>query len=377
MIYFDNAATTFPKPDCVNDGIINCMRNYCGNPGRSSHTLSIASAMKIYECRCEIALLFGSDYPENVVFTYNATYALNTAIKGLVKPGSHVLISDLEHNSVFRPVHGLSESGIITYDVFPSHNGDKEKIISGISSLIKENTSALICTHASNICGIILPIAEIGMLCRSRGITFIVDAAQSAGLHDINIERMNIDVLCAPGHKALYGPQGTGFLLSHNGVRFGTFIEGGSGINSLDPEMPDQLPERLEAGTLATPCIAGLCEGIKYIRKIGLDNIREKEISLTKRAAEVLGNIKGLVLYAPDHLQTGTLSFNIEGFKASDIASMLDEKNICVRSGFHCSPLAHTALKTGDEGAVRISFGLFNKADEIDGLYHILKNYIR
>ncbi|NLK38813.1 MAG: aminotransferase class V-fold PLP-dependent enzyme [Clostridiales bacterium] len=376
MIYLDNAATTFPKPKCVAAEMKRCIQKYCGNPGRSSHTLSLAAAMKIYECRCEIASMFGSNSPENVVFTYNTTYALNMAIKSLIKPGAHVLISDLEHNSVFRPVHKLTKAERISYDIFPTHNGNKEKILAGITSLIKKETSMLVCTHASNICGIVLPIEEIGALCRANNITFIVDAAQSAGLYDIDIKKMNIDVLCAPGHKALYGPQGVGFLLAADNLRFDSFIEGGSGMNSLDREMPDYLPERMEGGTLSTPCIAGLCEGIKTVKNLGPDMIRQKEAALAKKAAEMLQNIKGLTLYAPDHLDTGTLSFNIKEKKGGDIASRLNTAGICVRSGFHCSPLAHATLNTGDDGAVRLSIGWFNKERDIEKLYKTLKDII-
>lgn len=376
MIYLDNAATTFPKPKGVVTEIQKCLQEYGGNPGRSSHALSLAAAMKIYECRCEIASLFGSNSPENVVFTYNATYALNLAIKCLVKPGTHVLISDLEHNSVFRPIEKLTKTHQIRYDIFPTHLGDKKKILAGIEALIQKDTAMLVCTHASNICGIVLPVAEIGALCRAHNITLIVDAAQSAGIMPIDLQKMHIDVLCAPGHKALYGPQGTGFLLAADGLSFETFLEGGSGMNSLDREMPDTLPERLEAGTLATPCIAGLCEGVKTIKKIGLEEIRAKEAALTKKAAEMLAQIKGLTLYAPGCLDTATLSFNIEGKKSSEVASLLDDEGICVRSGFHCAPLAHAALRTGKDGAVRVSLGMFNQEKDIEKLYRALKSIV-
>lgn len=376
MIYLDNAATTFPKPKAVVTEMQKCLQKYCGNPGRSSHALSLAAAMKIYECRCEIASLFGSNSPENVIFTYNTTYAINMAIKSLIKPKTHVLISDLEHNSVFRPIYRLTKTQDIRYDIFPTHNGNKEKILAGIADLIREDTAMLVCTHASNICGILLPIEEIGALCHARNIIFIVDAAQSAGLYPINMEKMHIDLLCAPGHKALYGPQGVGFLLAADRLQFSSFIEGGSGMNSLDREMPDSLPERMEAGTLSTPCIAGLYEGIRTIKKVGLDEIREKETALTRKAAEMLADIHGLTLYAPDHLDTGTLSFNIKGKTSAEIASRLDAEAICVRSGFHCAPLAHATLKTGEDGAVRISIGMFNKENELKKLYQTLKGIV-
>lgn len=376
MIYFDNAATTFPKPVCMSAEMQRCIRSYCGNPGRSSHRLSISAAAKIYECRCELAGLFKSEHPENVVFTYNTTYALNLAIKTLIKPGSHVLISDLEHNSVYRPVHALADKKIIQYDIFRSFAGDEQKILADIDLKAKSNTDAVICTHASNICGVVMPVGKIGEFCKRRGITFIVDAAQSAGLLDIDIAGMNIDAICAPGHKGLYGPQGTGVLLVRKGLMPGTFIEGGNGVNSKDPGMPDFLPERLETGTLATPCIAGLCESVKLIRGLTPGSLREKETALSKRAAELLGNTKNVTVYAADCLDTNTLCFNFAGMDSAAIARELDEAGVCVRAGFHCSPLAHATLGTGDDGAVRISFGMYSTEREIERFYKILKRII-
>ncbi len=372
MIYFDNAATSFPKPAAVPFEMSRCIKNYCGNPGRSSHKLSLEAATKIYECRSLIAELFGSDTPENVVFTYNTTYALNMAVKSVLKKGDHVLISDLEHNSVLRPVAVLKAKGMIDYDIFPAAERTKEEIISGIKKLIKQNTKALICTHVSNVCGIVLPIEEIGTLCKNAGIIFILDAAQSAGIYDIDVKKMNIDILCAPGHKGLLGPQGTGFAIFADELELDSFIEGGNGVNSLEEEMPDFLPERFEAGTLSTPCIAGLGEGIKYINSLGLEEIRRREHALSLRLANILQNTKGVTLYAP-YAVGNTLLFNIDGMSSNKTAAEFDRAGICLRSGFHCSPLAHAALGTGDNGAVRASLGIFNRAEEIDVFYKCLK----
>ena len=262
MIYLDNAATSFPKPHRVVEEQLRCMQLYGGNPGRGSHALAMAAAEKIYECREELASFFGSPNLENVIFTMNTTMALNTAIKGLLRRGDHVLISDMEHNAVFRPIYKLSRDGVITYDVFQTFptNATRttDSICASILEKLRPNTRMLICAHASNICSATLPLAEIGALCRKKGILFLVDAAQSAGHLPINMVKMQIDALCAPGHKGLWGPQGCGVLILGEGIVADTLIEGGSGYNSLEGNMPTEVPERYEAGTLPTPAIAGL-----------------------------------------------------------------------------------------------------------------------
>lgn len=373
MIYFDNAATTFPKPAGVVREMKRCAERYCGNPGRSSHKLSIASAAKIYECRAALAELFGSDKSENVVFTCNTTYALNMAIKSVLKKGDHVLISDLEHNSVLRPVSTLQKTGEITYDVFSAAKKSVTETLESIKSLIKTNTRALICTHVSNVCGITLPIEEIGGLCKEKNVLFIVDAAQSAGIRNIDVKKANVDILCAPGHKGLYGPQGTGFALFSDGFENArTFVEGGNGVNSLETDMPDFLPERFEAGTPATPAIAGLLEGVGFVREIGLEEIDKKERALAARLTDMLSGTRGVTVYAPDRIGN-TVLFNIDGMSPNKAAALFDDSDICLRSGFHCSPLAHAALGTGDDGALRASFGYFNKNRELDAFYKRLK----
>ncbi len=376
MIYFDNAATTFPKPASVVREIKRCMTHYCGNPGRSSHKLSLASAEKIYECRSALSEMFGANDPEKVVFTYNTTYALNMAIKSTVKKGDHVLISELEHNSVLRPIVKLCKCGFCDYDIFPCAFMADNDIISAINALIRRNTKAIVCTHASNVCGITLPIEKIGALCKEKGIRFIVDAAQSAGIYDIDMKRTGIDILCAPGHKALYGPQGVGFAIFTDGYEDSeTLIEGGSGVNSLDEDMPDFLPERFEAGTLATPAIAGLLEGIRFVKEVGTDEIREKESALARRLADVLSSTRGVTLYAPEY-EGNTLLFNIDTLTPARAAAAFDKNGICLRSGFHCSPLSHSALGTGEDGALRAGLGFFNTYEEIELFYKCLKETV-
>ena len=367
MIYFDNAATSFKKPPTVVGEVYRCITEYCGNPGRSAHPLSVMAAKKVYECRTEAAELFGADTVEKVIFTQNTTHALNLAIKGFLHVGDHVLISDMEHNAVLRPLQRLSEAGLIKYDVFPSHskNGvsDPKSIIDGINARIKPNTSMIVTAHASNICSSFLPIEMIGTLCRLHGFKYVVDAAASAGHLPIDICKIQADAICVPGHKGLYGPQGSGLMILRNNIPE-TLIEGGNGVNSLDAGMSDILPERFETGTLSTPAIAGLSEGIKEIRRIGINEIHEKEIDLYKSLRENLENMPQVKLYAPQW-EGHTLLFNINGYEADEVGRLLAKAQICVRSGYHCAPLAHSTLGTNAGGAVRISFGMYNTKKEI------------
>ena len=375
MIYFDNAATTFPKPHTVSDEMTRCIKKYCGNPGRSSHNLSKISAEHIYNTREEIATMFNAE-AENIIFTYNTTYALNIAIKALSREGSHILISDIEHNSVLRPVFSLCERKKCTYNIF-STSGTDEEIIEDILLKITSNTSLLVSTHVSNVGSRRLPIEKIGALCHSKGIKFIVDGAQSAGVHQIDVQRMNIDALCAPGHKALYGPQGVGIIAFGKEINGETVIEGGTGINSLEPQMPDFLPERYEAGTLSTPAIVGLGEGVKWLKSIGIDRIRAHEEELYDTLKDMLSLNGQIITYNMNDYAGNTLLFNVKGMSSSYVASQLDKRDICVRSGFHCSPLAHRLLNTGENGAVRVSFSVFNTKKEVYTFYDALNDIIK
>ncbi len=360
MIYLDNAATGFPKPRRVTEEQARCMRQYCGNPGRGSHVLARAAAEKIYECREAVASLFGGVDPEGVVFTSNATTAINTVIKGLLHPGDHVLISDMEHNAVWRPIYKAAEDGLISYDVFPTYperaGRRVDEICAGIAARITPQTRMLICAHASNICSAVLPIAEIGMLCRRMGILFVVDAAQSAGHIPIDLKSLPIDALCAPGHKGLLGPQGSGFFILRPDLRANTLVEGGSGYHSLEGDMPEESPERYEAGTLPTPALAGLCEGIGEVMRRGVVEIGEHERMLNAFLQERLLEMPSLCVYTPHHVGS-VLLFNINGLSAEHVGQMLSKRGICVRCGYHCAALAHATLKTPVGGAVRVSPG--------------------
>ena len=379
MIYFDNAATSFPKPRRVAEEQLRCMQVYGGNPGRGSHALALAAARKIYECREELASFFGSPNPENVIFTMNATMALNIAIKGLLQKGDHILISDMEHNAVFRPIYKLAREGVITYDVFKTFptlpSRTPEMICASILEKIRPNTRMLVCAHASNICSATLPLAQIGALCRQKDILFVVDAAQSAGHLPIDMKAMQIDALCAPGHKGLWGPQGCGILIFGDGVVADTFLEGGSGYNSLEGGMPEDAPERYEAGTLPTPAIAGLLEGVREVKRLGLSFIHSHECSLVARLCDRFSDIPKVTLYAAHH-RGGVLLFSIQDISADRVGSFLNERGFCVRTGFHCAALAHATLGTPPSGAVRVSPSLFNTTAQIDTLADTIKDLI-
>ena len=375
MIYLDNAATTFPKPTSVYEEMCRCIQKYCGNPGRSAHKLSQKSSEKIFECRTLLAEMFNAEV-ENIGFTYNTTYALNIAIKALVKENSHVLISDIEHNSVLRPIHALNESLHCSYSIF-STNGNDEDILCDIFAKIRSNTSLLVCTHKSNIGCRQLPIDKIGKLCRNKGIKFIVDGAQSAGLYKIDVKNMCIDALCIPAHKSLYGPQGVGSVIFGDLESGRTFIEGGTGINSLELEMPDFLPERYEGGTLSTPSIVGLAEGIKWLNKLGIDKVRMHEEGLYLLLKDLLHLNENIKIYEMNPYAGNTLLFNINSLSSAYVASELNKRDIYVRSGFQCSPLAHKILNTGDGGAVRVSFSVFNTQKDVYSLYDALCEIIK
>ena len=370
-IYLDNAATSFPKPRSVIREVNNCIMRYCGNPGRGSHALALESAKKIFECRELISELFGVGDPERVIFTMNTTHALNLFIKGTLKKGDHVIISDLEHNSVWRPICKLADEGIIEYDIFPSMCNDERanpaRITAGLARLIKKNTRLVVCTHASNICSYSMPIERIGAFCRRHGILFAVDAAQSAGHLPLNMDKMQIDAICAPGHKGLYGIQGAGFLALSDRVKPDTLTEGGNGLASLEWKMSDDSPERYEAGTLPTPAIVGLAEGIKRVSRLGLEEIAEHERALFRYTAERLCEIPHISLHLPQH-EGAVLLFSHKSISSERFAALLGDRGICVRGGFHCSALGHKTIGTLDTGAVRASFGIFTSSADINNL---------
>ena len=369
LIYLDNAATSFPKPREVIDSMQELMLHWGGNAGRGSHILSMEAAKRIFDCRVKLAEQFDCDGPEQVCFTMNTTQALNIAIKGLLGRGDHVLISDIEHNAVYRPIYKLKAQRIIDYDVFPSMMGDRrrsaERICAGITKLVRRETKMLICSGASNICSMTMPIAEIGALCRRLGILFIVDGAQWAGHAKVSLREMKIDALCIPAHKGLLGPQGCGALILGKGISPNTLVEGGNGVASLEAEMSFDAPERYEAGTLPAPAIVGLSAGLDIVRSLGVLRIDEHEKRLFRRARDKLGSISGVRVYCPEY-EGSVISFNIDGFSSEEAAMMLSNEGICVRGGYHCSALGHKTMGTEESGAVRASFGVFNSSRDVD-----------
>ena len=367
IYYLDNAATSFPKPKSVIKEVEKCLSTYCGNAGRGSHKLSLFAANKIYECREEICSLINAPASENIVFIPSCSYGLNLIIKGVIEIGDHLLISNMEHNSVLRPIQKLANEGKITFDIFDCLLKSDDTILNSIKSKIKSNTKLIICNHQSNICSFYAPINKIGELCKKYNILFAVDVAQSIGHYNIDMQKMNINYLSAPAHKGLYGIQGCGFVTINSSNTLKTLIEGGNGIHSLETSMPDFLPERHEVGTLPLPAIVGLFEGIKEVKSRNLDEIGAHERELFRFLRDGLLNINKTNVYA-QNFEGSTLSFNVNNLSAERICSLLDDDNIYLRGGFHCAALAHSSLNTTETGTVRASFGMFNTKNDIDKL---------
>ncbi len=370
MIYFDNAATTFPKPSCVVSAMASAQSLYGANPGRGGHYMTMKAGKKVFSCRSALSEFFSAP-EERVIFTNNCTTALNMAIKGSVRNGGHVLISSLEHNSVLRPVHKLSQQGRITYDVFEVDPLSEGETFRNFMKLVKDYTSLVVCTAVSNVFGTVLPFVKIGNYCRTHKIRFVLDGAQAAGSHRINLQNMPVDILCVPGHKGLLGPMGTGVLVLGENTDLDSFCEGGTGSNSLFENQPDFYPDKLESGTVNLPGIAGLYEGIKYIKGYGGEYaVLQKEQGLIKILREDLSVIKNVRVY--DEMLSGTpsnvLSLNVSDYHSEQVAEYLDKLGIAVRAGYHCSYLAHKTYGTEEKGTVRISTGIFNTKKDIKTL---------
>lgn len=375
MIYFDNAATTGKKPLGVIKAVTNAFYDLSANPGRGGHKASLKAAEAVYGVRKKVAFMFGAKNETNVIFTPSCTAAINYVLKGILKPKDGLIISSLEHNSVTRPAETLRKMGVevtVSEVIF----GDKEATVRSFERAIKSNTKAVLCTHASNVTGEIMPIEQIGELCQKRGIIFIVDAAQTAGVLPIDVGKMNIDFLCIAPHKGLYAPMGTGILIANKSIEY-PLIEGGTGVNSALSVQPNEYPERLESGTINLPGIVGIGAGIDFVKSKGCENIYKSEIELARYIYNGLKKISGCILYTPLP-EYGSfvpvISFNIRGLSASDTADLLDKANIAVRGGLHCAPFAHKRLGTIESGTVRISPAIFNTKNEADYLIRALKS---
>lgn len=374
-IYLDHAATSYPKPPAVLFAVTDCMKKHGGNPGRSSHRLSREAAKEIYACREVAARLFHAT-PDRVVFTLNTTHALNLAIKGIMGRGGHAICSDMEHNSVYRPLYRMAEEGGCDFDVFDTFPTaplrTDSMILASLASRIRPDTRMVVCAGTSNICPSTLPIRKIGEFCHRRGILFVVDGAQSAGVTELDTERDHIDALCLPGHKGLLGPQGTGMLILGKGLTLDTLMEGGNGMDSLRGEMSEDAPERYEAGTLQTPAIAGLRAGMELVESVGVEALGAHGFSLGVGLRDRLPEIPKVTVYTP-HLNGSTVLFSVEGYTSEEVGRRLDGEGICVRPGFHCSALGHRTLGTPDGGAVRVSFGWGSRERDGDALLRCLK----
>ncbi|WP_411676992.1 aminotransferase class V-fold PLP-dependent enzyme [Caproicibacter sp.] len=374
MIYLDNAATTYPKPNSVSSATALALRKYGANPGRAGHNMSIAAAEEIYRCRTAAADFFRAPDPECVAFTLNCTHALNYVLKGLLKPGDHAVTSCLEHNAVSRPLHALSEAGV-EVSVAQVYPGDNDATVDSFRRAIRSNTRLIVCTHASNVWGIRLPVERLAALGHEYRIQIAVDCAQSAGVLPIDMADSGIDYLCIAGHKGLYGPMGTGLLITANGSGLSTLIEGGTGTNSAQEEQPDGMPERMESGTQNMPGIAGLRAGIEFVKARGTDRIFQHEMTLTRHLYERLAGMKNIRLYTDEPTPryfAPVLSFNVGDLPSEIVGRKLNEHGIAVRTGLHCAPAAHRFFGTLEQGAVRVCPSVFTRRQEIDRLVQVL-----
>ncbi|MCI8501412.1 MAG: aminotransferase class V-fold PLP-dependent enzyme [Oscillospiraceae bacterium] len=374
MIYFDNAATTYPKPDSVVRGLSEAARYFGGNPGRSGHAMSMRTAAMVYDTRKKAAELFNLQ-AENVVFTLNCTHALNMAIKGAVRPRGHVVLSCLEHNSVLRPVYALSKTAGVSYSVVRPERTDEETV-QAFERQITPQTQAIICTHASNLSGKIMPVERLSDLCRARGILLIVDAAQSAGVLPIDLKRLGRCVVCMAGHKGLYGASGTGMMLLGDGVSLSTILEGGTGSVSNQLEQPDFMPDRFESGTVNTAGIFSLSRGMDFVRRHGINWIYRHEMAACIQIFGALTRNPNLRVLDPG-FRVGThvpvISFVHNGMDSGEVGERLNRAGIAVRSGLHCAPLAHEFYHSHETGAVRISPSAFTTRQDTETLIREVK----
>ena len=365
MIYFDCAATSLHKPPAVAQAVMQAMGTF-GNPGRGAHGASLDAARTVFEARKLLANLFHAEDPSRIAFTANATESLNIAVKGLISPGDHVITTALEHNSVLRPLYEMEAAGAeLTIVPSDTRGNIRQK---DIEAAVRENTRAIVCTHASNLTGNLLDIARIGNAAQKHGLLFIVDASQTAGIFPIDVQRMHIDALCFTGHKGLLGPQGTGGIYVRPGVNISPLLSGGSGVRTYSRTHPADMPEALEAGTLNAHGAAGLAAALAYINETGIDAIREKEQALMRAFYGGVKDIPGITVYGDFAAKErcAIVSLNVRDYDSGEVSDALFEQyGIATRPGAHCAPLMHEALGTVSQGAVRFSFSHFNTMEEI------------
>lgn len=381
-LYLDNAATSYPKPKEVYQAMNDYMINLGASPGRGSYASALDSSRIVYNCREELCSLFNFDTVENVIFTSNITHSLNILINGFIKEGMHVITSSMEHNSVLRPLHTLKNFINYELDIIKASNEGLINI-EDIKNSIKENTKLIILTHSSNVIGTLEPLEEIGLVCKQKGIFFIIDSAQTAGITEVDFKKLNCNALAFTGHKGLLGPQGIGgFLIDDSfNEKCSSIFVGGTGSLSSDLLQPDFLPDKFESGTLNTPGIAGLLAGINFITSVGINSIKEKEEFLTQKLIDGLLNIDDVILYGlkTSKNRTSAISMNFRNIDSSEVAYTLDSQfGIMTRTGLHCAPLAHKTIGTYPTGTLRMSLGYFNDEKDVDytlfSLNKILKN---
>lgn len=366
MIYLDNAATTMQKPEEVIEAVVQAMHSM-GNAGRGAHSASLEASRTIYDTRELLCRFFGGTDPRRLVFTSNSTESLNIAIKGLFEPGDHVITTMLEHNSVLRPLYEMEKKGV-ELTIIPA---DKKGVIdyNDIEKAIRPNTKAVVCTHGSNLTGNLVDIERIGKITRKNGLLLVVDASQTAGVFPIDVEKMQIDVLCFTGHKGLLGPQGTGGMYVREGIQIRPLKSGGSGVQTYSKSHPAEMPTALEAGTMNGHGIAGLHAAVEYIQRTGIDQIRKREQECMKRFYEGVIQVPGVKVYGDfdDMNRCAIVSLNIGDYDSSEVSDeLLTEYRISTRPGAHCAPLMHEALGTVEQGAVRFSFSHFTTDEEVD-----------
>ena len=366
LIYLDNAATTMQKPEEVIEAVVQAMHSM-GNAGRGAHSASLEASRTIYDTRELLCRFFGGTDPRRLVFTSNSTESLNIAIKGLFEPGDHVITTMLEHNSVLRPLYEMEKRGV-ELTIIPA---DKKGVIdyNDIEKAIRPNTKAVVCTHGSNLTGNLVDIERIGKITRKNGLLLVVDASQTAGVFPIDVEKMQIDVLCFTGHKGLLGPQGTGGMYVREGIQIRPLKSGGSGVQTYSKSHPAEMPTALEAGTMNGHGIAGLHAAVEYIQRTGIDQIRKREQECMKRFYEGVIQVPGVKVYGDfdDMNRCAIVSLNIGDYDSSEVSDeLLTEYRISTRPGAHCAPLMHEALGTVEQGAVRFSFSHFTTDEEVD-----------
>ena len=375
MIYLDNAATTRRKPQQVIDAVVQAMTTM-GNAARGAHGSALEASRAVYNTRCKLAKLFGCSRADHVVFTCNSTEALNIAISGTLNQGDHVITTVLEHNSVLRPLYRLEDEGKITLS-FVGADRQGRPVMADFERLIRPETRAIVCTHASNLTGEIVDIREVGRIAKKYGVLLIVDASQTAGCVPIDMEEMGIDILCFTGHKGIYGPQGTGGLCIREGVDVRPLKVGGSGIHSYMRHQPEEYPTRLEAGTLNSHGLMGLSAALDFLEETGVDTIAHKEHALMMRFYNGIQDIPGVSVYgdfSEGHQRTAVVAVNIHDYDSGAVSDELSEcYDIATRPGAHCAPRMHEALGTVDQGAVRFSFSWFTTEEEVDAAIAAVK----